>query len=93
MGRYCFQRLLSFDTIRAECRPSANPPWDIPPGTLHGTSERPLFSPSCRAPMPAVIAPSIEQVKTLSASVELEQSSLSLLGVVIYAADTYAVFV
>jgi hypothetical protein len=43
--------------------------------------------------MPAVIAPSIEQVRTLSASVELEQSSLSLLGVVIYAADTYAVFV
>lgn len=70
-----------------------NPLWGISLQSLRATRERPLFTPSRRPPMPAVIAPRTEPVETVSAVVEPEQPPLNLLGVVTGAAEGYAVFV
>jgi general secretion pathway protein N len=70
-----------------------NPLWGISLQSLRATRERPLFTPSRRPPMPAVIAPRTEPVETVSAVVEPEQPPLNLLGIVTGAAEGYAVFV
>lgn len=81
--------------VRPQARPAAigNPLWGIPLDLLRETRERPIFTPSRRPPMPAAIAPKIEPVKAVVAPPpEPDQPSLSLLGVVIGAAEGYAVF-
>ncbi len=72
---------------------SANPLWAIPLGTLSATRERPLFSPSRRAPAPpAVPAVRVEPVKPVYVPMEPEKPQLSLVGIVSGISDGYAVF-
>jgi general secretion pathway protein N len=77
----------------SESAPRGNPLWGVPLNSLRATRERPLFTPSRRPPMPVVIAPPAEPVKTVAAPAEPEQPPLNLMGVVTGATEGYAVFV
>ena len=70
-----------------------NPLWGIPIESLHATRERPIFSPSRRPPMPAVIATPAPPVKVVAPPPEPEQPGLNLLGVVLGGGEAYAVFI
>lgn len=74
--------------------PAGNPLWGITLESLRATRERPLFTPSRRPPMPqAVAAPRSEPVPVAAKTVEPEQPSLNLVGIVTGSAEGYAVFV
>jgi len=63
---------------------SGNPLWGIPLDTLAVTRERPIFSPSRRAPAPPIAAPVIAAVEAPAvAAAEPEQPPFTLLGTVI----------
>jgi hypothetical protein len=72
---------------------SANPLWAIPLGSLTATRERPVFSPSRRAPTPPVVAAPVEVAKPVYVPPpEPEKPQLSLVGVVAGVSDGFAVF-
>lgn len=72
---------------------SANPLWAIPLGTLTATRERPLFSPSRRAPTPVVAnAPAIPQPQPPPPAVA-ERPDLILVGTVTGDTRGVAVFI
>jgi hypothetical protein len=72
---------------------SANPLWAIPLASLTATRERPVFSPSRRAPAPVVTAAPVEPAKPVYVPPpEPETPQLSLVGVVAGISDGFAVF-
>ena len=72
---------------------SANPLWAIPLGALTATRERPLFSPTRRAPAPVVAnAPAVPQPPPPAPAV-VEHPDLILVGTVTGEAHDLAVFV
>jgi len=72
---------------------SANPLWAIPLGALTATRERPLFSPTRRAPTPVVAnAPIVPQPPPPAPAV-VEHPDLVLVGTVTGEAHDLAVFV
>jgi len=72
---------------------SANPLWAIPLGALTATRERPLFSPTRRAPAPVVAnAPAVPQPPPPAPAV-VEHPDLVLVGTVTGEAHDLAVFV
>jgi len=73
--------------------PSANPLWGIPLSALTATRERPLFSPTRRAPAPVVAnAPALPQAPPPPPAV-VEHPDLILVGTVTGEAHELAVFV
>ena len=69
-----------------------NPLWGIPIEAMHATRERPLFSPSRRPPMPAVISAPVAAAKP-AAPPPPPEPTLSLLGIVQGNGEGYAVFI
>jgi general secretion pathway protein N len=80
--------------IRKENNLSGNPLWGIPLATLSVTRERPLFTPSRRAPAaPAFAAPRIEPMRQAAPPpAPPEHPQLVLLGTVIGGAESIGVF-
>lgn len=73
---------------------AGNPLWGIPIASLRATLERPLFSPSRRPPMAAVVPPPVAPVQVVAPPPpEPEQPQLSLLGTIAGNDEGYAVFV
>lgn len=68
-----------------------NPLWGIPLEVLNATRERPLFSPSRRPPMAAVIGPPVQAVE--AAAPAAPQLTLNLLGTVEGDGEGYAVLI
>jgi hypothetical protein len=83
-------------TAGTDVAASANPLWAIPLGSLTATLQRPIFSPSRRAPAPVVAvvpATPVEPVKPVYVPPpEPEKPQLSLVGVVTGNSDGFAVF-
>ncbi|MBI3703029.1 MAG: general secretion pathway protein GspN [Rhizobiales bacterium] len=74
---------------------SGNPLWAIPLGSLAGTRERPIFSPSRRPPAPAAVnVPiSVPVVSAMPPPPPPASLELSLIGTVRGGSDSIAVFV
>jgi general secretion pathway protein N len=72
--------------------PIGNPLWAIPIGSLSITRDRPLFTPSRRAPAPAVVAPPVVQPKVAARPAEPEHPKLTLIGTVVGETEGIGVF-
>jgi hypothetical protein len=72
--------------------PSANPLWGIPLSRLSGTRDRPIFSPSRRAPPAAAAAESVV-VKPPPRKKEIEPPPLSLVGTIISGDEGFGIFI
>lgn len=73
--------------------PSGNPLWAIPLSTLTATRERPLFTPSRRAPAPAVAGPILAAPPPPPPPpAEAERPPLTLIGAIAGESEGYAVF-
>jgi hypothetical protein len=81
----------TIDVTATDHAPTGNPLWGVPIQSLHATRERPLFSPSRRPPMAAVISPPIE-VKAPPPPPP-SKPALDLLGIVEGNGEGYAVFI
>jgi general secretion pathway protein N len=75
--------------------PIGNPLWAVPLKALSATRERPIFSPSRRAPPPAVVGLPPEPVRPLvvQKSAQPERPLLALVGTVTGETEKIAVFV
>lgn len=69
-----------------------NPLWRVPVDALHVTRERPLFSPSRRAPMPVVVSAPVSPIRAVVSPTTAEPT-LSLLGIVAGKDEGFAVFI
>ena len=74
--------------------PTGNPLWGVPLSTLTATRERPLFTPSRRAPAPAVAGPVVAAPPPppASAPAEPERPQLVLVGAIASDSEGIAVF-
>jgi len=74
--------------------PTGNPLWGIPLSTLTATRERPLFTPSRRAPAPAVAGPVVAAppAPPAPAPAEPERPQLVLVGAIASGSEGIAVF-
>jgi general secretion pathway protein N len=73
--------------------PSGNPLWAIPLSALTATRERPLFTPSRRAPAPAVAGPvAVAAPPPPPPSAEPERPALQLIGAIVGEHEGIAVF-
>jgi general secretion pathway protein N len=72
--------------------PSGNPLWAIPLSTLTATRERPLFTPSRRAPAPAVAGPVMAAPPPPPPPTEAEHPPLTLIGAIAGESEGFAVF-
>ena len=81
------------DRSSSDAPKRGNPLWGISIDSLDATRERPLFSPTRRAPMPPAVAPPPEPPKIVAAPPEPEQPALSLVGIVAGHGEGYAVFI
>lgn len=74
--------------------PSGNPLWAIPLSSLNATRERPLFTPSRRAPAPAVAGPvaAAPPPPPPPPPAEPERPPLMLIGVISGESEGFAVF-
>jgi general secretion pathway protein N len=89
----------SVTTVRAVAPPaaparalSANPLWGIPLTQLPGTRERPIFSPSRRAPPPEVVAEPVVVKPAPPRKKEVEPPQLSLVGTIASDDGGFAIF-
>jgi general secretion pathway protein N len=73
-------------------RPSGNPLWAVPLRALSATRERPLFSPSRRAPAPTVTAAPVVAPPPPAPPAPPERPSLMLAGTIIGQTDKIAIF-
>lgn len=79
--------------VQAKPTQSDNPLWGIPLKQLSNTRDRPIFSPSRRAPPPAVVGPPVAAVAPPPAKPkEPERPQLSLLGTILNGNDGFGIF-
>jgi len=69
-----------------------NPLWDIPLEQLSATRDRPIFSPSRRAPAPAAETPAVATAPAVPEPTPPERPQLSLVGTVMNGVDGVAIF-
>jgi len=74
--------------------PIGNPLWAVPFSTLSTIRERPIFSPSRRAPIPIVASPVVEPPKSAppAPAAEPERPQLTLVGAIASESDGFAIF-
>ena len=72
--------------------PSGNPLWAVPLSVLTATQERPIFSPSRRPPLRAVVAPVDRNPPAPPKAAEPEHPLLTLVGTVLGEDEAIAVF-
>jgi len=79
---------------RPAAEPSGNPLWAVPLSSLSATRERPLFTPSRRAPAPAVAGPvAAAPPPPPPPPSEPERPQLTLVGAIVGGNEGIAVFV
>jgi general secretion pathway protein N len=80
--------------VTRERAPTGNPLWGIPLRILTATRERPLFSPSRRAPALAIAAPAPAPRPVVAAKPpEPDHLLLSIVGTIVSASDGIGVFI
>jgi general secretion pathway protein N len=81
-------------TARGVPPATGNPLWAVPLRSLSATRERPIFSPSRRAPTPPVIAaPFVAPVTPPPKPPEPDQPLLTLIGTIVGETDSVGVFI
>jgi len=80
--------------VEQPLEPTGNPLWGVPISTLTATRERPLFTPSRRAPAPAVAGPVVAAppAPPAPAPAEPERPQLVLVGAIASGSEGIAVF-
>jgi general secretion pathway protein N len=72
---------------------TGNPLWAVPLGSLSGTRERPLFSPSRRQPAPVVVAaPVVPQTAPPPKPAEPDHPLLTLVGTIVGGSESVGIF-
>jgi general secretion pathway protein N len=72
--------------------PSGNPLWAVPLSALNATRDRPLFTPSRRAPAPVVAGPVAAAPPPPPPPSEPERPQLTLVGAIVGSSEGIAVF-